>query len=61
MVEVTITRLAFAWLAGFLVHAVVMQGSSKYGSPRGYFLFGSALNALTFFTSLLFVYPVVFG
>ena len=59
MVEVSITRLAFAWILGFVAHAVVMQASSKYGSPRGYFLIGAILNATVFFISLLFIYPVV--
>jgi hypothetical protein len=59
MVEVTITRLAVAWIAGFMAHAVVMQASSKYGSPRGYFLIGSLINAAVFFISLLFIYPLV--
>lgn len=59
MVEVSLTRLMFAWIAGFVVHAVIMQGASKYGSPRGYFLLGALPAALTFFLSLLLVWPVL--
>lgn len=59
MVEVTLTRLAFSWLAGFLVQALLVQQGSKFGSTRAYFLIGSLLASATFFITLIFVYPVV--
>lgn len=59
MVEVSLTRLMFAWVAAFVIHAVIMQASSKYGSPRGYFLLGSVPAALTFFVALLFMWPML--
>lgn len=59
MVEVSLTRLMFAWVAGFLVQAVFMQGHTRYGSPRGYFLMGSLFGALTFFVALLFIWPML--
>jgi len=59
MVEVTLTRLAFSWTLAFFVHALIVQQGHKFGSPRGYFLIGSLVNAAVFFVTLIFVYPSV--
>jgi hypothetical protein len=58
-VELSIQRILFAWIAGFLIHAVVMDASRKYGSPRGYFLIGGLANAVVFFTALLVLWPAL--
>lgn len=59
MVEVTLTRLAFSWIAGFLMQSLFVQQGSKFGSTRGYFLIGSLIGMGVFFTTLIFVYPLV--
>lgn len=59
MVEVTLSRLAFSWIAGFIIQALFVQQGSKFGSTRGYFLIGSLLGMGAFFTTLIFVYPLV--
>lgn len=59
MVEVTITRLVFAFAMGIIVHALIMQADARYGSSRGYFLLGIIPNALAFFFSLLFLWPLL--
>lgn len=57
--EITVQRLLFAWVLAFIVHAVIMDFSRKYGSPRGYFLLGGLANAVIFFTALLIFWPML--
>ena len=61
MAEYTFTRIVVAWIVGFVAHAVVMQASSRYGSPRGYFLIGAGANALSFFLTLVVFWPLFSG
>jgi len=59
LAEISVQRLLFAWVAGFVVHAVIMDFSRKYGSPRGYFLIGALPNAVVFFLALLVIWPAI--